>query len=66
MYNTPVGDIQDWYRGVDHRGHEYLVTIWGHGEVWVQMRDTPADSFSRPVVCRCISPVNRIIETDPS
>ena len=66
MHNTPVGDIQDWYRGVRHDGAEYLITIWDNGEAWVQTRDTPADSFGRPVVCRPISAVNRIIESDPT
>lgn len=54
MHDTPVGLVYDWYRGVDHRGHEYLVTVWDNGETWVQTRDTPADSFGRPVVCHAV------------
>lgn len=61
MHNTPVGLVYNWYRGVRHDGAEFLVTVWDNGETWVQSRLTPADSFGRPVVCRLMSSVNRII-----
>lgn len=61
MHNTPVGLVYDWYRGHGQDGREYLVTVWDNGQLWIQYRDIAADSFGRPVVCRLMSSVNRII-----